>query len=381
MNNSTESNGTFPQCHTWLQDTLDNYENATIEEVNQALLQRYIGGIILLSIVILVGLVGNIHVLIVYVKKFKHSNYRMYVIWLAMLDLFNCTVVAPLVIAYHVQSVVYPSTEYCKFFRFVLYVISIASTSSLIVIAVDRYRKICYPLGWQFTSKHAKLLCSASLALAIFLSWPAPVLYGRAESDTGVPHLKGQGRRCFTENKNLNMYQFLFNIILNIYFFAVAIILIIVYIRISRHIKSHNMFRESIRRMSIRSDEELKTSTGARAQKSTYTLCVVTMAYICCAVPHHILAYPIFLVRGFDCKMTLLQSRLYYTFIWSYFVQSMVNPFIYAIKDDKFRKLVKDLYSRKKGKTIQSMIAITHGIDWRKQSTTTSDLVSECASE
>ncbi|KAK3087917.1 hypothetical protein FSP39_012426 [Pinctada imbricata] len=334
-----------PACHVWLKDALPNLYNATLDQVNSQLVRRNIGGILLLSALIIVGLIGNVHVMWIYLRQFKTSNYRVYVLWLAILDILNCTVVAPMVISYLFFPVQFPSLLYCKLFRFVLYVMAISSTSSLIAIAIDRYRKVCNPLGKQFSIKKAKFLCVLSLCVGIGMSWPAPIMYGMSHAPTGVPGLEGY--RCFTEDYfKTTYYQTIFNAILGLYFIVVSSTLVFVYIRIGKHIKTHQKFQNNIRKMSVRNPEELKAVTNAGSNKSTVTLCVVTIAYILSALPHHILATLIFLKKDFDCSLSLVSAQLYYTFIWSYFVNSVVNPFIYGIRDKKFRFAVKRLYRK-----------------------------------
>jgi hypothetical protein len=340
MDNTNET------CHTWLKEELGgSFDNVTIEDVNAQLLRRNLGGIGLLCILSIIGLIGNAHVLWVYVRQFSKSNYRVYVIWLAMMDIFNCVVVAPMVVSYLFFPVTFPSEIYCKIFRFFNYFAAIASTSSLISIAVDRYKAICSPLKDQLTITQAKILCFMNVVVAFLLSWPAPFLYGLRDIETGVPGLSGY--RCFTEAKyEEKKYQIYYNALLLLYFILVSTTMVFVYIKIGRNIHTHFKFQETIRRMSSRNVDEVKSTTGNGARRSTITLCVVTIAYILSAVPHHLLAVMIFVVKGFDCSLSLVESQIYYTFIWSYFVNSMVNPFIYGIRDRKFRTAVKQIYKR-----------------------------------
>jgi hypothetical protein len=255
-------------------------KNVTLEEVNDRLIVRFLGGIFFLSILMVVGLIGNAHVLFIYHRKFRRTNYRIYVLWLAMLDMFNCGISAPFVIFYllhpanfpssefckifrfilyfcvvanpgipvgsefipkrmgagqdNVNATMrlnkhmtfawvevicdfngamwlamldmfncgisapfvifyllhpanFPSSEFCKIFRFILYFCGVASTASLVPIAIDRGRKILAPLKSQITSTQAKVMCLLSLIVALTLSWPAPILFGINSEPTGIP--------------------------------------------------------------------------------------------------------------------------------------------------------------------------------------------------
>lgn len=348
MNDSVEDNvnKTGVVCHKWMVKELADVSNITLDDINNQLVRRNIGGIGLLSILVVAGLIGNIHVLYIYLRQFRTSNYKVYVLYLAAMDVITCSVVAPLVITYLFFPVMYPSVALCKVFRFCLYLFSLASTSSMVVIAIDRYRKICNPLGPQFTIRKAKQLCLVSFIFSVGLSWPAPILYGLSSVDTKIPGLP-IGYRCFTEDHfKDSKLQVIFNLVTGMFFVFVTTLLTVVYIRIGRHIYDHKKFQSSIRRMSARSEEEIKMATGSAARKTTWTLCVVTVAYVLCALPHHLLALMIFANEHFDCELSLFGSQIYYTFIWSYFVNSAINPLIYGIRDRKFRFEFKNMYRR-----------------------------------
>ena len=344
MNESSDFGESNLTCNRWLDEEIPNH-NVTLDYINSQLVRRNIGGISFVSAIAIIGLVGNLHVLYIYLKQFKTSNYKVYVVYLAIMDLIHCAVVAPLLIMYLFYPVTYPSASLCKTFRYIQYVMAVASSSSLVAIAIDRYKKICSPLGPQLTTRNAKMLCFLSFLFSVIVSIPAPVLFGLSTTQTGIPGLTGF--RCFTEDRiKLTKFQFLFNIGLGTYFVAVLTCLIFVYIRIGRHIFHHKRFQSSMRRMSARSEQEVKLATGSGAKKSTITLCFVTVAYFVSALPHHLLALVIFVVKDFDCNMTLLQSQFYYTFVWSYLFNSVVNPFIYGIRDRKFRFEVRNIYRR-----------------------------------
>ncbi|KAK3087209.1 hypothetical protein FSP39_003130 [Pinctada imbricata] len=348
-------------CHVWVKEHLEfnQSKNVTLPEVNKILVLRMLGGIIFLSSLIVIGLFGNIHVLYVYSRKYKNSNYRIYVLWLAVLDILNCTVSAPLVIAYLFHPVTFPSDLFCKVFRFLLYFCSVCSTSALVVIAIDRCRKVLKPLKRQITTTQAKKLCVLCLIVAVLLSWPAVFLYGLTEAPTGIPGLVGQ--RCLAPLKYQRLMA-LFHIITVSYSLLVSSALVAVYLLIGRQIFRHSNFQNSVRKASKTFTDSIRatgedtfcsgttrgTLSNSSLVKTTGTLFVVTMAYVISAIPHHVLAIIFFINKTFDCGMSLLEGQFYYTFIWSYFINSAVNPFIYGFRDKKFRREIKILYSKSK---------------------------------
>lgn len=355
MANETDRTNTsqvVPKCHTWIAEELKGV-NVTLHILNDQLVRRNYGGIALLICFCVFGLLGNIHVLYIYSKQYKKSNYRIFVLFLSILDVINCTIVAPLVVAYLFFPLTFPSDVFCKIFRTILYFMAISSTLSLVSIAIDRYRKICHPFREQFTTKHVKLLCLGSLLVGSLLTWPAPILWGLSTVESGIPGITG--KRCFTSDDFKTTainFQGLYNATLILFYFLVSSTLIIIYIHIGRYIRKNNEFRDAQRRMSVKYEEEAVKAAGNSARKSTITLSAVTITYVLSALPHHLLATLIFLVPNFDCNLSLIGSQVYYTFIWSYFINSVVNPLIYGIRDRKFRFAVKRLYRKSQNENV-----------------------------
>lgn len=341
------ANGT---CHAWIQKYI-NGKNITLDFLNELHVKRNFGGITMLTIFSVIGVIGNAHVLYVYFRYFKYSNYRIYVLFLGILDFINCGFAAPLVVFYLLYPLNYPSHSFCKIFRTILYFMAIASTLLLVSIAIERFRKIRYPLKERLSATAVKGLCIGSLVGAAVLSWPAPIIWGLGTVETGI--LGFQGKRCFTEDRFQNYntnYQGIYNACLILFYFIVSATLMVMYIYIG--IKIHTQYeRDSSRRDSLQPGtfnckESIKSNKN-NTRKSTITLCVVTFTYVLSALPHHMLSFFIFLIPDFDCSLSLIGSQLYYTFVWSYFFNSVVNPFIYGIRDRKFRLAVKNIYKRK----------------------------------
>lgn len=323
-------------CHKWILHPNTNHD-LTLTQVNEKLVLRFLGGMSLVCFLISIGLVGNAHVLYIYTRIFKPgSNYRIFVIFLAMLDVFNLAVSAPMVVYYLVHPVTYPSDIFCKIFRFVMYFANVASTSALIVIAIDRGQRTLAPFRKKTTPRQAKLMCAVSLLVALLLAWPTPLLYGVDNVPTGFHNLHGY--RCLAEDIN-PIYITTFLICQTSFFFVVSLSLCIVYGLLGWKIYKYGVAK----RKSATSRRESET-TERQVTKSTFTLVIVTLVYIFSSLPHHILAPMYFLIPDFDCELTLPHAIVYYTFIYSCFVNNAINPFIYGFRDRKFGREMRKLY-------------------------------------
>ena len=112
MNNTTTGYSDH-LCHKWMKPVLNSH-SVTLDIVNDQLIRQFSGGIVFLAVAIVVGLPGNAHVAYIYFRKFKSSNYRLFVLWLSFLDLFNVGISAPLIIFYLLHPVTFPFSCLCK---------------------------------------------------------------------------------------------------------------------------------------------------------------------------------------------------------------------------------------------------------------------------
>lgn len=174
-------------------------EVASLEELNREEAQLYLGGTILICIISTIGTIGNIHVLIVYICHMKQSNHRIFIICLAVLDLLACTVCMPFTVLTMQKPYTFYETAICKILTFVNFVILTTSAGVLVVISIDRYRKICTPYGKQISLNMAKAMCLGAIGVSLLLSWPHIIMYGSTSTKTSEPSIVGH--ECFLLEK------------------------------------------------------------------------------------------------------------------------------------------------------------------------------------
>lgn len=212
-----------------------------IEELNDLLMMTKLGGIIFIGILMVIGVVGNSLVLYIYTTKFKRSNHRVNILCLAMLDSVTCWIGMPFVIIGLRFPLMFRMVNVCKSLRFLKYFMSCGSALVLVVIAIDRYKKICFPFGKQMTPKHATIACGIAICIAVCLAWPAAVLYGHStvDSETISAYLNKKinvsGVQCFTDDAYLETnFQSYYYIILGTMAFISTTILAALYYLIAR---------------------------------------------------------------------------------------------------------------------------------------------------
>lgn len=135
----------------------------------------------------------------------------------------------------------FPYNFHFPLHRFINTFCSIGSIFTLLVIAVDRYRKICKPFHGQISMTHVRLSLIPIFGGALFFAWPAFVMYGLRTTETGIPGLEGQD--CSTPDDISNtMYPLLYNCILFICFIILAVALIILYTFVLMETKRHHLY-------------------------------------------------------------------------------------------------------------------------------------------
>lgn len=376
----------------------------TLEELNSEEAKIYLGGVVFVSILMIIGIVGNIHVLLVYGFRMKSSTHRIFILCLGFLDLTTCFIGMPFVLVDLQRPFMFFMVSACKVLRFINYFMCTASAWTLLLIAVDRYRKICVPLGKQMSVFVAKVMCGVIMGVSLLTSWPAPILYGHATVETRVKNVTGV--RCYTDDKFKDTkYQAYFNAVLILIVFGVFFVLTVLYIIIGRQILKHKTFKTSIKSdVQSGSSEGVKISTSGtietpitsddetnenvrkakakswfktrlefkksifspdvknetkyvvnpkpsgkhtdRSKRTTFMLFMITLVFFCSFVPHLILKIVTFVNPNFVPNMTFAGKVVYNTIIWCFFINNMANSIIYSFCDRRFRAEIRNGYIR-----------------------------------
>lgn len=397
--------------NTTLQNDTLAMANYTLSELNDEYALSKVGGMIFVGVLMILGVVGNANVLFVYATKFKNSNHRLYIISLACLDLVTCCIGMPFVIVDLRYPLLFTLVPVCKILRFLNYFMCTCSALILVVIAVDRYKKICKPFDPQMSRKMAKLACLIAMIVSLCLAWPAPILYGHStvDAETISEYFKMDinitGVQCFTEDRfKHTKYQAFFNIVLILVILTSTVILAVLYGLIGRKVfkqtkkftrkikvspagqnssnsdsmktessgsgtnsEIHLISKQAIIEPSInswKSKNTEPTSSGTEVcmatagateiktiqkRKITFMLFIITLVFVLSFMPHLSLKTIAFLRKDFLPSLSFRNLVIYNTFVWSFFVNNVANPIIYGFCDERFRKEMRKLYCRHSG--------------------------------
>lgn len=210
----------------------------------QEFLKDDIAVVIYLIFLCFVGTIGNGHAFIIYHVRYKPSNHRTFVVWLAAIDFVACAVSAPFEIVDIRHGYTFNSGAACKCFRFINHVVSIASGLMLGVIAVERYRKACCPFGRQISEREASIACMVTVGVSILLSTASFYLYDVAIKLTDIPNLSGTDCTVGASDGQQSVFRF-YSLVLLLISTIIFILCIVAYSFVGKSLYKQMRFRQS----------------------------------------------------------------------------------------------------------------------------------------
>ncbi|XP_053408047.1 uncharacterized protein LOC128559708 [Mercenaria mercenaria] len=168
--------------------SFNNTENAVkpdyaAEALSREMTQAVLPITLIIATVDVFGVIGNIFILIVYYKWYKVCNFRCFVLYMACIDLTSTLTTLPGEIFSQMNWYSYPYDALCKAKSFFNVFTVWSAGLILLLLAYDRYRKICHPLSWQVPVKTSARLCFASVLFAFTISTPTAVFWGKQSYD------------------------------------------------------------------------------------------------------------------------------------------------------------------------------------------------------
>ncbi|XP_052103457.1 alpha-2 adrenergic receptor-like [Mytilus californianus] len=210
--------------------------SSRLAELNHAQALRNIPIVVYLGLVGITGCIGNSLVFYIYASIYTKLNSRIFLLFLAAIDWSTCVIDIPLEIITVLNEYNFQDTLLCKFSRTGNALTTLYAGGVLLAIAVDRYLKICRPVGFQISNRTAKLLCIVLFFVTLLLVWPEFVMNG---SKTVV--IKGEGlngTECSIEDVyQKSAYPTVFKFLIFILFTATLSIMIVMYCLIGRKVR------------------------------------------------------------------------------------------------------------------------------------------------
>lgn len=351
-----------------------------LRELNDRTALRFLPVIIYMSLLMLVGIFGNLMVLVVYLRKRLKCSSDYFILNLAFLDLLTCLIGVPVEIADLRDPYMFYAPAACKLLRTVESFSNMGSTLTLMAIAMDRYKRIC-KLGERFSNQKAKRLCIGAILIGAITSWPAGVVFGKKTVDVGIPGANTADCSTADEMRN-TIYPLLYYGLVMLYFIICVIFVLFVYVRISIFIRrgkskqkkvakptaqdapSFNLHssndghtalsgvseEEDVKKLHVIEKKAVDISQGGRlvntikVTRTTTIFVAVTAAFILSYLPFLVVMITRNIKKNFEDILSPSAEVFYKFCLKSYFINNAINPVIYSFLNRNFRADVINIF-------------------------------------
>lgn len=130
----------------------------------------------LMIIEALTGLIGNALLIFIYARRYRNSCLKYFVLSLSFTDFVTCLTAIPAEIHKLEHWYDYRYIWICKTKSFFNVFTVWSSSLFLLMLAFDRFRKICCPFRWQMRASLVWKLCVISLIVATSVSSPTLII-------------------------------------------------------------------------------------------------------------------------------------------------------------------------------------------------------------
>lgn len=364
-----------------------------LETLSDEEFRKRVPAVVYLGFLILLGLPGNVSVLIAYTRFYNRTTHRVFILTLAAVDTVSCIISMPFEIVELRYQYTFYAEAACKSFRFITGVFAVVSPMVLMGLAFNRFRLVCQPLKPQMTIKMAYIGCGISFALSLLLCLPTIPFTG-----TRLVQLKNNitGYDCSVDdnfkNSKFRIYYYGFLTLLVV---ICIIVLTVIYSCIARRVYQHTRHKAKILKRTAqnlkRTDEkghiikptgnqsinlELSLTSEDISQRTEETAIsnqnkdvrtkdnntskrksvpletnvkksvtkiafLVSFVFIISYVPHLVLNIGSSIKGYYFVPPSPLASAILPILSRSYFLSSVLNPIIYCFCDARFRNVLK----------------------------------------
>ncbi|XP_026074866.1 trace amine-associated receptor 13c-like [Carassius auratus] len=279
---------------------------------------------------------------IISISHFKklHTPTNLIILSLAVADML-VGLVMPLEALRLIEMCWYFGDTFCGLYLIFIAVLFSASLSNLILIAVDRYVALCHPLLYQQKITTTKTL------IIICICWMWSSAYNVSfitDNRNFYPSSRTHG--CYGEcpfmaNSAWSMADLLLSFLLP------CTVIIILYLKIFYVVHQQVKVINSL----MKSGKCIKEGSARRKSesKAALTLGIIVSVYLLCYIPYYILSLAL---------NTVISFKIVRFLIWIVYINSGLNPLVYALFYRWFKVSVKHILTLKILKTASSLIDI-----------------------
>ncbi|XP_051971819.1 trace amine-associated receptor 13c-like [Xyrauchen texanus] len=279
---------------------------------------------------------------IISISHFKklHTPTNMLILSLAVADLLVGLIVIPIEGIKLIETCWFFGDTYCGLFVTISGLLLSASLVHLILIAVDRYVAVCYPLLYPQKITITKTLMSICICWFSCLVYNFAIVFNNRYFDTS--------HRTVCYGKCIVMFSPAWSLTdLTLSFIFPCIVIITLYLRIfyvvHRQVKAINSLVKGRKKV-------LESSARRKSEsKAALTLGNVVTVYLLCWIPYYILSVT---------EQTVISSTTITILTWALYINSGLNPLIYALFYSWFKLSIKHILTLKILQSASSLLDI-----------------------
>lgn len=352
---------------------MENQTSSALE-LNSIYAEILLPNSIITIFITILGLVGNIVILIVYAVGLKDTaGERFFIPVLAVVDTFGCVTSTTYYLLDNYFLFVFPSDPTCRLLSFLMCFTSGFSGHTLLMIALQRYLLICRPLGRQLTTSVRRFSVLVLFVVTFVYSLPLFLTSGIRISTKVFLNQNVTARTCVLSVNGGNesmVYFLLLLVIIIINISIIAAFYIPVTKTIYHHMKMRNRRRSTVYNARIYvsevpqiTDSTLANSTsGENFQSATSTpesasqtkirinvmFLVIITVYFFSYLPSFAILLVTYIVRNFDyLQLSALGINVWIFSARLIYLNHIVNPFIYGYFDGKLKSELRRIFCRK----------------------------------
>ncbi|XP_052061637.1 cholecystokinin receptor-like [Mytilus californianus] len=213
--------------------------NLTVSEWNDEIVNSLIPNIFVLSVYIVAGICGNVVVLMVYAIQMRAiSDERFFIPVLAVFDLIATLYLGSFSIYSCLNQIVFSSDTLCKTTSFFFGLATFVPIFILLIIAVQRYLKVCVPRKGSMSLLLKRVLVLLAIFISLLITLPIPFVYEVKPVYNTIYDIIG--RKCAKSKTSNSLARNIYGIVVGMFALVVTITLIVLYSRIAYTI-FHNL--------------------------------------------------------------------------------------------------------------------------------------------
>ncbi|XP_014776024.1 neuropeptide FF receptor 2 [Octopus bimaculoides] len=329
--------------------------NITLERLNDEKALLRIPAIIYTIILMVIGLFGNTITCYIYGYRLKMLPTHCFIIVLAVFDILSCCIAMPTEILDMRYPFMFPSMIACKILRFLSYFTTGSSSIILLIIAVDRYKRVCRPFKRQISVREAKIIAVVISVIGIGVTSPMLYISGKMTHPTRIPYINGTDCSISDNVRNTKFPKIYFGILFLIIissFVAMSICYLLLWLEVKNRCSNPIGSNRTTSNAPIEMPNSPQALTDERSNSKTLnrtnlTVFLVTLLFILSYIPCLSLQVARTIIQ-YELNMNHVTELFYCIGMRSYFLSNSLNPIIYGYCNRQFGDEFKRLFSRYK---------------------------------